>query len=244
MHCRGCGTAGAEGSSWDENGLIAGRICHASGAAGICKQNALPSKPMRVIAGQYRSRTLVAPRGLATRPTSDRLRETLFNILGEKVQGASFADLYAGSGAVGIEALSRGAGRVCFAENAGAAVTAIRANLALLKIEAGYSIETRGVAAALRTPSATGLTASRSQASHPWDLVFLDPPYRDAGARSRTLTALGQDAKTLLAPDARVVVEYRAASEAPAERYGTMLRYRVLKQGDAALSFYAISPLP
>ncbi len=76
----------------------------------------LPSKPMRVIAGTYRSRRLIAPRGLATRPTSDRLRETLFNILAPRIEGAVFADLYAGSGAVGIEALSRGARLVYFVD--------------------------------------------------------------------------------------------------------------------------------
>jgi len=79
---------------------------------------------MRVIAGTYRSRLLVAPRGLATRPTSDRLRETLFNILATRIEGAVFADLYAGSGAVGIEALSRGARLVYFVDNAPPAVTA------------------------------------------------------------------------------------------------------------------------
>ena len=84
---------------------------------------------MRVIAGTYRSRQLVAPKGTATRPTSDRLRETLFNILAARVPGCRFADLYAGTGAVGIEAISRGAAQVWFAEKAAPALAAIRANL-------------------------------------------------------------------------------------------------------------------
>ena len=85
---------------------------------------------MRVIAGEYRSRMWQAPRGAETRPTSDRLRETLFNVLGPRVEGSRFVDLYAGSGAVGIEAISRGAEFVWFAESARPAVAAIRANLA------------------------------------------------------------------------------------------------------------------
>src|SRR5271168_2399110 len=101
---------------------------------------------MRVIAGTFRSRQLIAPRGVRTRPTSDRLRETLFNVLGPRIAGARFADLYAGSGAVGIEAISRGAEHVWFAESSPAALTAIRGNLAKLKITGGYSIEDRSVA--------------------------------------------------------------------------------------------------
>ena len=104
---------------------------------------------MRVIAGTYRSRQLVAPRGLQTRPTSDRLRERLFNILSPRVSGCRFVDLYAGTGAVGIEALSRGATHVWFAENAEAALASIRQNLAALKIVAGFTVEDRGVGAML-----------------------------------------------------------------------------------------------
>src|ERR1700712_2598809 len=98
---------------------------------------------MRVIAGTYRSRPLEAPRGTATRPTSDRLRETLFNVLAPRLEGARFADLYAGSGAVGIEALSGGAGHVWFAENSPPALSAIRGNLKKLKVGGNYSLEDR-----------------------------------------------------------------------------------------------------
>src|ERR1700748_1435408 len=106
---------------------------------------------MRVIAGMYRSRPLEAPRGTATRPTSDRLRETLFNVLAPRLEGSRFADLYAGSGAVGIEAISRGAEHVWFAENAPAALAAIRGNLAKLKVGGGYSVEDRSVGHLLRS---------------------------------------------------------------------------------------------
>src|SRR5438309_2956107 len=98
---------------------------------------------MRVIGGTYRSRVLVAPKGSATRPTSDRLRETLFNILAPRIEGARFADLYAGSGAVGIEALSRGAAHVYFAERAAPALAAIRSNLASLRLSQGFTIDPR-----------------------------------------------------------------------------------------------------
>src|SRR5277367_6843797 len=104
---------------------------------------------MRVIAGTYRSRQLVAPRGAATRPTSDRLRETLFNILAPRIPGCRFADLYAGTGAVGIEALSRGAAHVWFAEKSEPALAAIRANLKALKVVQGFTVEERGTGALL-----------------------------------------------------------------------------------------------
>src|SRR6478672_9648598 len=104
---------------------------------------------MRVIAGKYRSRSLTAPRGDKTRPTSDRLRETLFNILAPRMEGCQFADLYAGTGAVGIEALSRGAAHVWFTEKADPALSAIRTNLRELKICGGFTIEDRGTGALL-----------------------------------------------------------------------------------------------
>src|SRR5580658_5305224 len=95
---------------------------------------------VRIIAGVYRSRALQAPAGLATRPTSDRLRETLFNVLAPRIEGAAFLDLYAGSGAVGIEALSRGAERVEFVERAPAALAVLRGNLAKLGLTAGFRL--------------------------------------------------------------------------------------------------------
>src|ERR1700722_5128552 len=104
---------------------------------------------MRIIAGEYRSRILAAPRGMKTRPTRDPRRETLFNVLGPRVQGSRFADLYAGSGAVGIEAISRGALHVHFAENAPPAVAAIRENLKLLGIGRNFMLHERTALGAL-----------------------------------------------------------------------------------------------
>src|SRR5208337_4385191 len=126
---------------------------------------------MRIIAGTLRSRTLQAPAGLATRPTSDRLRETLFNVLAPRVQGAAFLDLYAGSGAVGIEALSRGAAHVTFVERAPAALKVLRGNLERLGIGSGFRIHSASVGAFLRN-----VVVTRPKPEH-YEVVFLDPPY-------------------------------------------------------------------
>lgn len=190
-------------------------------------------RSMRVIAGEFRSRILQAPKGAATRPTSDRLRETLFNVLGPRVEGARFADLYAGSGAVGIEALSRGADFVWFAEKAPPAVAAIRANLKALGVAGGYALEDRG----------TGkLLESLREKARALDLIFVDPPYEADAEYDFTLQFLSLHAGTLLAPEAIIVAEHRK-KQPPGETYkarsGVMLeRFRLLTQGDAALSFY------
>ena len=148
---------------------------------------------MRVVAGLYRGRRLVAPPGDATRPTSDRVRESLFSVLGPSVEGARVLDLFAGSGALGLEALSRGAAAAVFVDRAPAAIKAVRANLDALGIEADVRrLEAR---AALRAASA------RSEA---YDLIFLDPPYRRAAELGR---ALSEALPAVLAPGARVVTE-------------------------------------
>ena len=188
---------------------------------------------MRVIAGIYRSRPLTAPRGMATRPTSDRLRETLFNVLAPRIEGARFADLYAGTGAVGIEALSRGAAHVTFVENASSAVAALRANLAALKICSGFQLEERSVPVVLRNLSARN--------DH-FSLVYLDPPWEDATAYTQSLNLLAGSAAALLDPEVIVVAEHaRRGSATLADTYGALHRYRLLEQGDAALSFYRLA---
>jgi 16S rRNA (guanine966-N2)-methyltransferase len=188
---------------------------------------------MRVIAGQFRSRLLQAPRGTATRPTSDRLRETLFNILGPRVQGSRFVDLYAGSGGVGIEAISRGAEFVWFAEREKPAVAAIRANLATLKIGGGYALEDRGVGKLLE---------SMVEKKRVADIVFLDPPWEAAEEYDFALHFLCRNQAELLAEDAIVVAEH-SKKQPPLEQFkakngGMLERYRLSLQGDAALSFY------
>lgn len=186
---------------------------------------------MRIIAGEFRSRTLEAPPGQATRPTSDRLRETLFNVLAPRIRDACFLDLYAGSGAVGIEALSRGATRVVFVERAELALAALRANLARLGIRDAFRVQAGSVSAFLR----------RVRAGEPlkFDLIFLDPPWDAAQEYAATLGLLGGSPSGLLAEGALIVAEHRRKQ--PLEDcYGTLRRTRLLEQGDAALSFYVV----
>jgi 16S rRNA (guanine966-N2)-methyltransferase len=184
---------------------------------------------MRVIAGTYRSRQLAAPRGLQTRPTSDRLRETLFNILAPRTVGCHFVDLYAGTGAVGIEAISRGAEHVWFAENAEPALASLRQNLATLKISRGFTLEDRGVGAMLQR---------LSKLTQPIDVVYLDPPYEAEDEYSGTLNFFGSvRGRTILSADALVIAEHSSKAKL-AERYGVLEHTRLLKQGDAALSFF------
>jgi 16S rRNA (guanine966-N2)-methyltransferase len=184
---------------------------------------------MRIIAGTYRSRTLDAPAGMTTRPTSDRLRETLFNVLAPRIHGSRFLDLYAGSGAVGIEALSRGAAHVEFVEKAPPALKALRANLDRLRITSGFTVHSGNVATILR----------RIKPTAAFDLVFLDPPYDAAEDYASTMALLAT--LTLLLPDALVIAEHRKQDDLN-DRYGELVRSRLLKQGDAALSFYATAP--
>lgn len=187
---------------------------------------------MRVIAGTYRSRPLAAPRGLDTRPTSDRLRETLFNILSPRLEGCRFVDLYAGTGAVGIEAISRGAAHVWFAENADPALASLRANLSALKITSGYTVESRGVGAVLQ---------KLGKLSQQIDLVFLDPPYEAEAEYAGTLSFLGSArGREMLAPDALVIAEHNRKMKLAA-RYGALEHTRLVKQGDAMLSFFGLA---
>jgi 16S rRNA (guanine(966)-N(2))-methyltransferase RsmD len=201
---------------------------------------------MRIIAGEFRSRTLAAPSGLATRPTSDRLRETLFNVLAPRIEGVAFLDLYAGSGAVGIEALSRGAANIVFVERAPAALAVLRGNLARLGLRAGFQIHAGSVGSWLRK-SGTGGGLGRKAGREPerksglvFNLVFLDPPYDAAREYAATLGLLGSCAAGLLVPDALVIAEHRRKEQLE-DRYGLLERTRLLEQGDAALSFFALA---
>jgi 16S rRNA (guanine966-N2)-methyltransferase len=148
---------------------------------------------VRVVAGRFGGHTLVAPRGRATRPTSDRVREALFSILGGTVEGAQVLDLFAGSGALAIEALSRGASGAVLVDSSAAAVAAIHRNL-----------EAVGVDAEVRRQDALTYLERARESARLYDLVFLDPPYRHASELGKRLSAaLGP----VLASDARVVTE-------------------------------------
>ena len=185
---------------------------------------------MRVIAGSYRSRILKSLKGLALRPTSDRLRETLFNVLGPEVRGSRFLDLFAGTGAIGIEALSRGAAEAVFVENHAPAAALIRRNLESLGIRNGATVlavdALRGMAM---------LAGRKKNKISGFNYIFLDPPYAAANQYARVLESLGS--RNLLAPGGVVIAEHRRSFELP-EEAGAFECYRVLEQGDAALSFY------
>ena len=185
---------------------------------------------MRVVAGIYGSRIVKSLKGLALRPTSDRLRETLFNVLAPNIAGSRFVDLFAGTGAIGIEALSRGAAEVVFIENHAPAITLIRRNLESLDIRSGATVH------AVDALRGLAILASRKKQAEPgFHYVFLDPPYAAAEDYARVLEFLGT--ADLLAPGGIVVAEHRRNFDLR-EEAGALRRYRVLRQGDAALSFY------
>jgi 16S rRNA (guanine(966)-N(2))-methyltransferase RsmD len=185
---------------------------------------------MRIIAGKYRSRLLKSTRDLALRPTSDKLRETLFNVLGGLVAGARFMDLFAGSGAVGIEALSRGAREAIFVEKHPPTAALIKKNLESLDIREGARVVSSDALKALEH-----LAKSSSTATPGIDILFLDPPYAETEQYKIVLTLLG--GANLLAENAVVIAEHQRSLDL-AETFGKLERVRVLRQGDAALTFY------
>ena len=188
---------------------------------------------MRVISGKYRSRPLTSVRGMDIRPTSDRLRETVFNILTagnpEALAGTVWLDLFAGTGAVGIEALSRGAKEVYFIENSSAAADAIRKNLQTLDITHGFQIVQESLPQALWKMERQRVAA---------DIVFIDPPYRLRDAYNETLHELAES--SLIWAMSVVIAEHEKKFD-PGEEFGPLRRFRRLDQGDAALSFYRLA---
>ncbi|HWG49179.1 MAG TPA: 16S rRNA (guanine(966)-N(2))-methyltransferase RsmD [Candidatus Acidoferrales bacterium] len=184
---------------------------------------------MRIIAGKYRSRHLIAPEGMQTRPTSDRLRETLFNVVAPSVPDSVWLDLFAGSGAVGIEALSRGAQTAYFVESGSRAARTIRQNLASLELEEGFEVIEREATTALRMLDSQAVVC---------DFCFLDPPYRKMGDYEQVLGFLSQS--RLLKPESLVIAEHDKHFD-PGEVFGSLRRQRILRQGDAVLSFYRLA---
>jgi 16S rRNA (guanine(966)-N(2))-methyltransferase RsmD len=180
---------------------------------------------MRVIAGSLKGRRLEAPAWDGLRPTSDKLRETLFNVLAPRIPGARVADVYAGTGAIGIEAISRGALEVTFIEQDRRAQALIAANLARCGITTRYTI----VGAAARTALESLGEDTR------FDIALLDPPYA-AGepAVAEVLAAAGER----IAADGLVVLEHARRGAAPAAA-GRLVRTRTLVSGDSALAFFA-----
>jgi 16S rRNA (guanine966-N2)-methyltransferase len=184
---------------------------------------------MRVIGGKFRSRRLKGPGVLRVRPTSDRLRETLFNVLGPAVEDSLFVDLYAGTGAIGIEAISRGAREVFFAERHAATARLLRQNLDSLGIAGEVDLVAGDAVVTLEKIAARHLVA---------DFIFLDPPYERVEEYERVLEFI--DASHLLAPTSRVIVEHSVKVEME-ERFERIERARLIEQGDAALSFYRLA---
>jgi 16S rRNA (guanine(966)-N(2))-methyltransferase RsmD len=179
---------------------------------------------MRVIAGRLKGRRLKAPAWEGVRPTSDKLRETLFNILAPRIDGARVVDAFAGTGALGIEALSRGAAEAVFIERDRRAQALIAENLAHCGIESGYAI----IRAA--APSAFDRLRQAPQFV-PFDIILLDPPY------DMVPDGLLAQAGPLVAPDGLVVLEHASRREAPG-RSGNLVRVRQVRSADSALSFY------
>lgn len=190
---------------------------------------------MRVIAGKYKGRKLRGPLGMDIRPTGDRLKETLFNILGPAVEDAVVLDAFGGTGAIGLEALSRGARAVVFIESTAEGQRLIRQNLDRCGVQAGYRILPQDIFKALRSLSREEFKA---------DIVFLDPPYgwKPYGDLVETIYA-GQ----LVSASGRVVIEHHRKADLPESGRG-FRRMRLVKQGDHCLSFYeprsSSSPAP
>jgi 16S rRNA (guanine(966)-N(2))-methyltransferase RsmD len=184
---------------------------------------------MRIIAGTLKGRRLKTPTWSGLRPTSDKLRETLFNVIAPRIAGARVVDAFAGSGALGIEALSRGAAWVTFVEHDRRAQALIAENLAICGISRGYAI--------IRAPAARAFATlpAASAPFDPFDIVLLDPPYDVAAEEALD----GVD--RLIAPDGVVIFEHARRQPAPGEA-GRLVRTRELASGDSALAFYSCRP--
>ena len=181
---------------------------------------------MRIIAGEYRGRLLKTLRGRGLRPTSDRLRETLFNVLGAAVSGAVFIDCYAGSGAVGLEALSHGASEVFCIEADPAAQRLIRQNAAPLRVAEPLHLVPMQVSRGLRKLDEQGVRAQ---------FCFFDPPYASLQEALRSVVWVTNS--SLMLPHGLIILEHSRRDATP-ERAGSWMRARLLQQGSSALSFY------
>ena len=183
---------------------------------------------MRLISGTFRGHQVKTLKGDNLRPTSDQLRETLFDVLGPQVEGSRFLDAYAGSGAVGLEALSRGATRVVFIEHHRAAAQMIRKNIEALDLPSGFRVMTCTVVTGLER-----LTGEGAQ----FDFVFLDPPYEEIREYHHALRQLG---RAQLISQASLVIAEHSRRVLLERSYGSLARTRELRHGDAQLSFYRL----
>jgi 16S rRNA (guanine(966)-N(2))-methyltransferase RsmD len=186
---------------------------------------------MRVIAGSLKGRRLKTPDWEGLRPTSDKLRETLFNILAPRIAGARVVDAYAGTGAVGIEAISRGAREVIFIDHDRRAQELIAGNLAHCGITTGYNVVRTG---ALRALESLGNGAFGPV--DPVDIIWLDPPYEASEAELLGVLAAAGEA---LAPGGMAVLE-RARRRPGPDAAGRLVRSRDVVSGQSALTFYEV----
>lgn len=181
---------------------------------------------MRIISGEYRGRVLKSPANLKTRPTSDRLRETLFNVLNPRIsEEITFLDLCAGSGAIGIEAISRGVGFAAFVDKSRRACGLIEENLDLLRIPESQT--------EVFCDSAEKFLAAKRE--NIWDLIYFDPPYQEN--YRPVLFEIGERAGEILSEAGILIVEHHSKNLLP-ESVGEIRRWRVIKQGESHLSFY------
>lgn len=205
---------------------------------------------LRIIAGKYRGRNLKSPPSLRVRPTSDPLRETLFNVIAPRIEDSRFLDLCAGSGAVGIEALSRGARHVTFVDRSRKMCGLVEGNLDLCKIpedethvvqaEAAEFLR-HGLRASLGSRQVSPQPENRmiepGSRGDPWDIVFFDPPY--ATDYLQVLDIFGKQASILLGENGLLILEHHHKNELK-DAVGSIIRSRILKQGDSTLSFYEV----
>lgn len=186
---------------------------------------------MRIISGLYRGFRLRSLKGQHLRPTTDQMRETLFDVLGPSIDGARFLDIYAGSGAVGLEALSRGAREVVAVESHRPAVELIERNLETLSASPKQL-------RVMACQAAKGLDRLADEGGQ-FEYVFIDPPYAEIAEYHRALRQLGRS--TLLAPESVVIVEHSRHVRLE-EHYGPLALHRSLRHGDSQLSFYRLKP--
>ena len=179
---------------------------------------------MRVISGKFKSRRLKGTPPAGIRPTSDKLKETIFNIIGHRVEGATFLDGCAGMGGIGIEAISRGAAQVYFVDQSRKACRIVRQNLESLKIEGGFKILEMDITRALHVVAIQ------------FAVAFVDPPYERSDLYAATLSRFGNS--PILSPDGLLIIEHSKRQELP-DVSGTLYKIRSLVQGDAALAFYS-----
>ncbi|MEO6392178.1 MAG: 16S rRNA (guanine(966)-N(2))-methyltransferase RsmD [Pyrinomonadaceae bacterium] len=185
---------------------------------------------MRVIAGIYRRMTLQGPEGLDARPTADRLRETIFNILQFDIEGARFLDLCTGSGAIGIEALSRGAAHATLVDKSRQMTALALANLNHCRVpEDEYRLVAADALAFLQTAAATN--------TEPWDLIYYDPPYQNEYLP--VLEFIGESVEKLLNVNGRLMVEHSRKQTLP-DQTGPLRLDRTVKQAESQISFYQI----